>query len=111
MSVQEPVAILSERLFVTLSTDVAHIADENGNAICGEREYDLDRIKQTQPDVVIYGTQYFGIVGLIHPDDRWRPHGKSLCYYCDQHVPDDEQREHFTDEKFELVDGLSDGHQ
>jgi len=101
--------LLAEQLMVTLSTDVAHIVTESGESACGQFEYDLDEIERDDDGHVFYQCRYFGHHGLIHEDDTWSPHYKSLCHYCDAEVPDELQAQLFTDDKFEYVSELTDG--
>jgi hypothetical protein len=100
--------LLESMLMVSLSTGIAHIATADGESACGRFEYDFDRV-HTETDRIYYETRYRGNTGrgLIHTDDTWTPHRKSLCYYCDQGVPDEIQSELFDDEKFEYIDRLT----
>lgn len=104
-------SLFREMLMVHNSTDTAHIVDEDGESACGRFEFALDEIYHDGEHVYYYTRYSFGGTGLIHEDDDWRPTTKSLCHYCDQHVPDELQQELFTDEKFTLVEELTDGHQ
>lgn len=101
--------LLQEILFVTNSTDVAHIVEDNGTTACEQFDYDLDEVRTDSSGHVFYYSRYFGDNGLIHEKDTWRPVDKSLCHYCDQEVPDDLQAELFTDEKFTVVDDVTVG--
>lgn len=101
--------LLDEQVIVKLSTDTAHIVTESGESACGLFEFDLDKIRRPEQGRVVYESQYFGHHGLIHAEDSWSPANKSLCHYCNQHVPDDLQADLFTDDTFELVDDLTVG--
>lgn len=101
--------LVSEMLIVTLSTDTAHILTESGETACDLFEFDMDEIKTDSDGHVFYRTRFFGHHGLIHEDDTWCPHTKSLCSYCDDTVPNDLQAQLFTDEKFRCVSDVTVG--
>lgn len=100
--------LLAGHLFVTLSTKVGHIVDEDGVSACERFEYDLDDIESPEQGRVYYKTPYRGKygAGLIHEDDTWRPHTVRLCANCNEIVPNGLQEQLFSDE-FSLVDDLS----
>lgn len=99
--------LMKEMMIASNSTNVAHIVTEEWESACGRFEYNPDLIEETDDGRMYYGTLYHGPRGLIHESDEWAPGNKRLCSNCDACVPDEVQKEIFTDEKFEYVDGIA----